>query len=189
MVKQGIVGRIVTEEAGDCSFTEIKFRQAKWHRREKLPTVKRNSIYIPLSKPQLSRLARYTGEIRATAGKKYPASPDGSFGYVALVIDHSKKQARWHEFEPFETKWPVIKSPAGIGIGDLMHYAIVKHLKEQYKNHVVNHVPESVSADRLKQLERMGIDVKKTYKMRDYHDKVRAYIERVRREKRATVKV
>ncbi len=187
MVKRGIIGRITRDKDPNCSFVAFTFRQAKWHGRERLPGVKGKSVYIPLSKPQLSRLTDFTNKIRAVAPDP-SGLPRNSFGYVSLAIDHAEKRVLWFDFTPFERESPAIKSPTGVGIGDLIHYAIVKHLKEQYKNHVVNHVPESVSADRVKQLARMGIDVKKTYKIRDYHDKVRAYIERVRREKRATAK-
>ncbi len=186
MVKRGIIGRIKTEETPKGSAIGFTFRQAKWRRREKLPTINRNSVYIPLSKQQLSRLAGYTNKMHAMA---FPEDlPGNSFGYASVLIHPNKKLVIWCDFVPFERKWTSVKSPTGIGIGDLIHYAIVKHLKEQYKDYTISHVHDSVSPERKKQLTRMGIDVKKPYKMCDYRDKVRAYIERVRREKRATGK-
>ena len=64
MAKRGLIGKFLTIRDGEKKSAVISLFLGKWHQREKLPTVQRNQIYIPLTELQLKRLDQYIKEIR-----------------------------------------------------------------------------------------------------------------------------
>ncbi len=198
MTRRGLVGKIgITPESEVTEALTVDLYASKWQRREKLSAIKKKRIYIPLSPLQLNRLDNYLENLRKYRRKRgsegHPIF-QGHTPYVGLLelkVSHEKKHIQWHGFDPFEELILEKRDsgygiPSGVGIGDLVHYATVKHLAAKYKGYTISHYKWSVEPERVKQLARMGIDIGKTYKLREYHDKVRTYIEKVRREKRAT---
>jgi hypothetical protein len=95
-----------------------------------------------------------------------------TLGEVKYIVNPTEKTILSYRFQPLGPTKPKKDHPGpkikGIGVGGLVELAIIKDLKQRFPNHAFRR-SLSVQAPRRRQLERMGINPKREFKIEDYY--------------------
>lgn len=135
---------------------------------------KRNSaetLFIPLRANQAEALRRYREAVPETRAP----------GLVRFHLHHGgDTHLKELEFYPFGEHNYAVEGefkPTRLGIGTLVHHAVVEHLAKRFPGHVISHSPGTL-VPRQKQLLEMGIDPKKEYTIEKYLQIIRRHMKR-----------
>ncbi|MFH0713980.1 MAG: hypothetical protein V1722_04855 [Candidatus Micrarchaeota archaeon] len=125
-------------------------------------------IFIPLSPKQLEAVKKLRADQHKNGNR-------GGIGYSTVRTYPANHSLQWTTFDPMKGNWDI--KPVRLGIGTLLHHAITEHLAANYPKHRVHH--ELVTTrERREHLKAMGINPEQAYKVEEYRDIIRRYIEK-----------
>ncbi len=125
-------------------------------------TKEKGKMFIPLNETQRSALETFHRQF-----------PGHNAGLATVTLAHNNKTIIWRHFFPIsiDIRLPI---PQKIGIGPLVHYAIIEYLarKRSLEGYEVLH-DQQASKERIRQLRLMGIDHRKAHSFPEYREIVK----------------
>ncbi len=161
MFEKGIVAKIRSkrDKNGKRGVTfQFDFARKLW-------AVLPNRRFIPLSETQRTSLENIV-------------KPRGASYYIGSARVRVSPESRHITWETFYPRFKLNRK----GIGTRIHSAMVEYLARKFAGHTISHHKDDITYERTEQLKAMGINPSQQYRIEEYRDKVRQYVERRKRE-------
>ncbi len=159
------VGLVGTVNARENHKVEFEFKIG-----EKPDALKSHQVFVRLTPEQLELMKEY----RSRASEAIVPT------YAHLERNTLAKKFKWLGLYPFgvdTNKWArEVNAPERKGIATLIHYAIAGYLANRYSAYSIRH-NEMLPTERRLQIEHMGIDPKREYRLQEYWQIVKRHTE------------